>query len=83
MKITIEIADDLVVALRKGIAHEGISMRSAIHEALCLWLKSRPDLAAAKGIPRDVGLMFGQGLSRKASGLSWDVLCSLCYDSKA
>lgn len=83
MKTTIDLADDLVVALKKRTAREGVSMRSAIHQALRLWLKSRPEPAAAKGIPRDVGLMSGQGLSREAAGLSWDDLRALSYDSKA
>lgn len=83
MKTTIDLADDLAASLKKRTAREGISMRAAVHQALRLWLKSRPEPTTAKGIPRDVGLMSGQGLSPKAAALSWDDLRALSYDQKA
>ena len=83
MKTTIDLADDLAASLKKRTAREGISMRAAVHQALRLWLKSRPEPAAPKGIPRDIGLMAGKGLSPKAAALSWDDLRALSYDQKA
>jgi hypothetical protein len=83
MKTTIDLADDLAASLKKRTAREGISMRAAVHQALRLWLKSRPEPAASQGIPRDVGLMSGQGLSPNAAALSWDDLRALSYDQRS
>lgn len=79
MKTTIDIADDLVAVLKKKTDREGISMRAAVHEALRLWLKEQPPSSPRETIPRDVGLMTGQGFAPEAAAASWDDLRALSY----
>lgn len=81
MKTTIDLADDLAVTLKKRTAQEGISLRTAVHEALRLWLKAKPSSERPRQIPRDVGIMSGQGLSPEAASRSWEDLRNLSYDT--
>ncbi|CAN5136967.1 hypothetical protein BH23VER1_BH23VER1_35120 [soil metagenome] len=83
MKTTIDLADDLAATLKMRTAREGISMRAAVHEALRLWLKTRPDSATREPIPSDVGLMSGRGLTPEAASLSWEDLRALGHDRDA
>ena len=80
MKTTIDLADDLVIILKKRTAREGISMRTAVHQALRLWLKDQPEASVRKPISPDIGLMTGQGLSPDAATRSWEELRALSYD---
>jgi len=80
MKTTIDLADSLAASLKARTAREGISLRAAVHEALRLWLKSRPE--APRRISRDIGLMTGQGLTPEAAAATWDELRALSYDEK-
>lgn len=82
MKTTIDLADDLVATLKKRTARDGISLRSAINEAIRLWLKTQPPPPRPEPIARDVGLMAGQGLTPAAASLPWDDLRALSYDAK-
>jgi hypothetical protein len=82
VKTTIDLADDLVVTLKKKTSEEGISMRTAIHEAIRLWLKSHPASAETRRISRDTGLVSGQGLTPEAASTSWDHLRALSYDPR-
>jgi hypothetical protein len=83
VKTTIDLADDLAATLKKRTAHEGISLRAAVHEALRLWLKNRPELAPPAPIPRDVALMSGLGLAPEVASLSWEQLRALSYERSA
>jgi len=80
MKTTIDLADSLAASLKAKTAREGISMRAAVHEALRLWLKSRPDVP--RPISREIGLMAGKGLTAEAASASWDELRALSYGQK-
>jgi hypothetical protein len=77
MKTTIDLADELAATLKERTAREGISMRAAIHDALRLWLKSRPKSGAREPISRKVGLMNGRGLTPEAAAHSWEDLRAL------
>ena len=79
MKTTIDLADELAATLKERTAREGISMRAAIHDALRLWLKSRPKSVARAPISRKVGLMSGRGLTPDAASRSWEDLRALSY----
>lgn len=80
MKTTIDLADDLAVTLRKRTAEEGISLRTAVHQALRLWLKSPAGQPEPRQIARDVGIVSGAGLSPEAAGRSWEDLRAWSYD---
>ena len=82
MKTTIDLADELVANLRKRTARDGMSLRAAVHEALRLWLQSQPPAPRPEPIPRDVGLMSGQGLTPEAAAFSWDDLRALSHDAR-
>jgi len=82
MKTTIDIADDLASTLKQKAARDGISMRAAVHEALRLWLRDQPAFMHPKPIPRDIGIMSGQGLTPEAASISWDELRALSYSQK-
>lgn len=83
MKTTIDLADDLAASLKKRTLHDGISMRAAVHEALRLWLKTRPDSEPLEPISRDIALMPGLGLTPEAASLSWEQLRALSYERSA
>jgi len=80
MKTTIDLADSLAASLKARTAREGISMRAAVHEALRLWLKTRPE--QPRRISREIGLMTGKGLTPEAAAATWDELRALSYDEK-
>lgn len=83
MKTTIDLADELAARLKKRTAREGISMRTAVHQALRLWLKNRTESTAPQAIPREIGLMAGRGLSHEAAARSWEELRALSYEINA
>jgi hypothetical protein len=83
VKTTIDLADDLAISLKKRTAREGISMRTAVHQALRMWLKNQPVSPGPKHISPDIGLMTGQGLSPEAAARSWEELRALSYDQPA
>lgn len=82
MKTTVDIADDLIAIVKKKTEREGITMRSALHQALHMWLREQPSPAVGKKISRDVGLMSGTGLTPEAASASWADLRALSYDSQ-
>lgn len=55
-------------------------MRAAVHEALRLWLKARPEVP--RRISREIGLMTGHGLTAEAASATWEELRALSYDEK-
>jgi hypothetical protein len=83
VKTTIDLADDLAISLKKRTAREGISMRTAVHQALRMWLKNQPESHGPMEISADIGLMTGQGLSPEAASRSWEELRALSYDQTA
>ena len=80
MKTTIDLADDLAVKLKMRTVQKGISLRSAVQEALRLWLASDSSTAPKNLISREVGLMSGQGLSPEACIRSWEDLRAMSYE---
>jgi len=83
MKTTIDLADELVAELKTRTGRANMSMRAAIHEAIRLWLREQPNPTRPQPIPREVGLMSGQGLTPEAASLSWEDLRALSYDQGA
>jgi plasmid stability protein len=80
VKTTIDLADSLAASLKARTARDGISMRAAVHEALRLWLKTRPEVPHR--ISREIGLMTGHGLTAEAASATWEELRALSYDEK-
>lgn len=82
MKTTVDLADDLAATLKKRTALEGIPLRTAVHEALRLWLEVGSNPERPRQIPRDVGLMSGRGLSPAVADRNWEELRNMSYDSR-
>jgi Arc/MetJ family transcription regulator len=82
MKTTIDLADDLAMRVKKATAAEGTSLRSAVHEALRLWLQTRQTKPQRPRISREVGVVDGQGLGPDASGMQWDQIRALGYGER-
>lgn len=83
MKTTIDLSDDLVERLKRRTAAEGISMRTAVHQALRLWMNTQPAPSRVSAIRCDVGLMPGQGLTAEAATLGWESLRAMSYGPEA